>query len=204
MDFIAFDLETTGTVAGVDRIVELGAVRFRNGVAEAAFATMVDPQMPIPVEATRVHKITDDMVIGKPKISELLDSLSEFCQDLPLVAHNAPFDSAFLLSDYRINQVPAPRGLILDTLPLARKVVPGLPNYRLGTLVTHFNIANSDFHRAQEDATYCGELFLHLLKKIQPDISKIELSSLVSLTGRPAFYFPVIERQPRQLDLFGN
>jgi len=203
MDFIAFDLETTGTVAGVDRIVEIGAVRFRNGAPEAAFATLVDPQISIPPEATRVNNITNDMVKGKPTIGDLLDSFTEFCEELPLVAHNAPFDAAFLIADYKANQVPAPKGVIIDTLPIARKLIPGLPNYRLGTLVSHFNIANSDFHRAQEDATYCGELFLNLLKKISSDITQIDIENLISLTGKPAFYFPVIERQPKQLDLFG-
>lgn len=106
------------------------------------------------------------------------------------------------MADYKTHQIPAPKGIILDTLPIARKILPGMPNYRLGTLVTHFKIANSDFHRALEDATYCGELFLHLLKKVGSDISRIDLQNVVSLTGRPANYFPVIERQPKQLDLF--
>lgn len=95
MDFIAFDLETTGTVAGVDRIVELGAVRFLNGVPEAAFATLVNPGILIPPEATRVNKITDDMVSGKPYIIDLLDALTDFCGELPLVVHNAPLIQPF-------------------------------------------------------------------------------------------------------------
>lgn len=204
MDFVAFDLETTGVVAGVDRIVELGAVRFVGGVPEAVFATLVDPQIPIPPDATRVNKITNDMVAGKPLIESLLDGLTEFCGELPMVAHNAPFDSAFLIADYQKLQVPAPAGIILDTLPMARKILPGMPNYRLGTLVAHFNIANSDFHRAEEDATYCGELLLNLIKKVSgSDNRLVEIENLVALTGRPELRFPIIERQPKQLDLFG-
>jgi DNA polymerase-3 subunit epsilon len=202
MDFVAFDLETTGTVAGVDRIIELGAVRFINGSPEAVFATLVNPGMSIPPEATRINKITDEMVRGKPTITELLDGFTDFCGNLPLVAHNAPFDAAFLAADYQAHQIPAPSGIILDTLPIARKVLPGMPNYRLGTLVTHFKIANTEFHRAQEDATYCGELFIQLLKKINSNITQIDLQNLVSLTGRPAYFFPIIERQPKQLELF--
>lgn len=204
MDFIAFDLETTGTMAGVDRIVEVGAVRFKEGIVDAVFATLVDPQMIIPIEATRVNHITNDMVKGKPTINELLEGLTSFCADLPLVAHNAPFDIGFLLADYQAHKTPAPAGVVLDTLPIARKVLPGLPNYRLGTLVTHFNIANSDFHRAQEDATYCGELFLNLIKKIHNPEEIVDLTKLVALTGRPEYRFPIIERQPKQLDLFSQ
>lgn len=203
MDFIAFDLETTGTVAGVDRIVEIGAVCFKNGAPASYFSSLVDPEISIPIEASRVNKITDDMVKGQPKIYDLLEPLSDFCRSLPLVAHNAPFDTAFLVTDFKSYHTPAPSGLILDTLLLARKMLPGLPNYRLGTLVSHFNLPSGEFHRAHEDATYCGHIFIELLKKLKYPETPINIENLISLTGKPATYFPVIERQPRQLDLFG-
>jgi len=68
MRFIAFDLETTGTLPGVDKIVEVGAVRFINGEIDAVFSTLVDPLRAIPAAASRVNGISDDMVLGKPKI----------------------------------------------------------------------------------------------------------------------------------------
>ena len=126
MRFIAFDLETTGTVPGVDQIVEIGAVRFNNGVVESVFSTLVDPRRSIPPGATAVNGITDDMVIGKPRIESLLTSFAEFCEDLPMVAHNAPFDTQFLLSDIKKHEMPAPLGVVLDTLPISRKVFPGI------------------------------------------------------------------------------
>src|SRR5690606_32807161 len=95
MRFIAFDLETTGTLPGVDRIVEIGAVRFVNGEIDGVYSTLVDPQMPMPAGASAVNGITDEMLQGKPKIEELLSSLSEFCGDDILVAHNAAFDTQF-------------------------------------------------------------------------------------------------------------
>ncbi len=64
MRFIAFDLETTGTVPGVDRIVEIGAVLIDNGQVQAVFSTLINPQIPIPPGATAVNKITNDMVAG--------------------------------------------------------------------------------------------------------------------------------------------
>ena len=72
MRFIAFDLETTGTVPGVDKIVEIGAVRFIDGVPEAIFATLIDPLRPIAPGATAVNGISDDMVKGKPTIDKIL------------------------------------------------------------------------------------------------------------------------------------
>src|SRR6516165_2329780 len=134
MRFIAFDLETTGTLPGVDKIVEIGAVRFVDGAVEGVFSTLVDPLRSIPAGASAVNGITDDMVIGKPKIEELLAPLTEFCGTDMMIAHNATFDYGFLTADYTRFEIPAPRGVVLDTWPMAKKVLPGLVNYKLGTL----------------------------------------------------------------------
>lgn len=203
MKFIAFDLETTGTVPGVDQIVEIGAVKFDQGQPVAVFSTLVDPLRPIPPGASAVNGITDDMVKGKPLIESLLPAFSEFCEDSILVAHNAPFDAQFLISDIKKFETPAPLGLILDTLPIARKVFPGLPNYKLGTLVQHLKIPTTDFHRAEEDASYCGHLFFQMLKRISIGGQAPKIENLVALTGKPELRFPQISRQPKQMDLFG-
>lgn len=202
MRFIAFDLETTGIVPGVDTIVEIGAVRFVDGHIESVFSTLVDPKKPIPPGASRVNGISDDMVKGKPVIQDLLIPLSEFCGDDIMVAHNATFDAQFLTASIKKFEMPAPKGLVLDTLALSRKIIPGLPNYKLGTLVQHLNIPTTDFHRAEADATYCGELFLHLLRKISGGGLQVPLVNLLSLNGKTELRFPQIERQPKQLDLF--
>lgn len=204
MRFIAFDLETTGTVPGVDQIVEIGAVRFIDGQPEAIFATLIDPRRPIPPGASAVNGITDDMVRGKPLIEDILPSLAEFCGEEAMVAHNAPFDSQFLIADIKKFEVPAPKGVILDTLPIARKVFPGLPNYKLGTLVQHLKIPTTDFHRAEEDASYCGHLFFQMMKRISIGGQPPQIGNLIALTGKPEQRFPQIVRQPKQMDLFGN
>lgn len=201
MIFIAFDLETTGTVAGVDQIVEIGAVKFNNGEVEAVFSTLIDPLIPIPPGATAVNGITNDMVKGQPKIETILEAFSEFCGDLPMVAHNAPFDTQFLVADYKKHEMPTPRGVILDTLPISRKVFPGLANYKLGTLVQHLKLPSGQFHRAEEDASYCGRLFVELVKRITVNGQPPALTNLVALTGKPEYKFPVIEKKPKQLDL---
>ncbi len=199
MRFIAFDLETTGTVSSVDRIVEVGAVRFVDGLPDAIFSTLVDPQIPIPPGASRINQIYDSMVQGKPTIETLLESLTEFCGDDVLVAHNAPFDVQFLISDYKKYELPTPRGVVLDTLPMSRKVFPGLANYKLGTLVQHLKIQATEFHRAEEDASHAGQLFLEILKQTTVNAEPPDISNLVLLTGKPAYYFPIIEKKPRQL-----
>ena len=204
MNFIAFDLETTGTVPGVDQIVEIGAVRFVNGKPDAIFATLIDPLRSIPPGASRVNGITDDMVRGKPTIDTILESFAEFCMDEPVVAHNAPFDSQFLIADIKKHEMAAPKGVILDTLPIARKVFPGLANYKLGTLVQHLKIPTTDFHRAEEDASYCGHLFWQMMQRISVRGQMPALENIIALTGKPEQRFPQIIRQPKQLDLFGS
>jgi DNA polymerase-3 subunit epsilon len=202
MRFIAFDLETTGTLPGVDKIVEIGAVRFVNGEVDAVFSTLVDPLRSIPAGATRVNGITDDMVVGKPKIEELLEPLSEFCADDHLIAHNAVFDYGFLNADYVRHEKRTPRGVVLDSYPMAKKVYPGLANYKLGTLVQHLGIEAKGFHRAEADATYVAHLLLKMIEKISgSQMNWPPIENLVALTGKAEVRFPVIEPQPKQLNL---
>lgn len=202
MRFIAFDLETTGTVVGADAICEIGAVRFVDGHIDAIYSTLVDPRRPIPPGASAVNGITNDMVAGKPFIEDILESFSEFCGTDILVAHNASFDSQFVIAEIKKHELPGPRGAVIDTLPIARKVLPGLPNYKLGTLVQHFKIPSSEFHRAEADATYCGRVFLELVKRISVNGQPPALENLIALTGKPEFRFPVIEKKPKQMDFF--
>jgi DNA polymerase-3 subunit epsilon len=202
MRFIAFDLETTGTLPGVDKIVEIGAVRFVDGAVEGVFSTLVDPLRSIPAGASAVNGITDDMVIGKPKIEELLRPFTEFCGHDVLIAHNAAFDYGFLNADYTRFEIPTPRGVVLDSYPMAKKVFPGLVNYKLVTLVQHLQIEAKGFHRAEGDATYCAQLLMKMVERITGSPTAWPpLENLVALTGRAELRFPIIEPQPKQLSL---
>ncbi len=202
MRFIAFDLETTGTLPGVDQIAEIGAVMFNEqGIPETIVATLINPGVPMPEAASRVNGITDEMLVGKPLITDVLDAFAEFCGDEILVAHNAAFDAQFLTADIKKHETTAPRGVVLDTLPIARKVYPGLANYKLGTLIQHLGIPSTNFHRAEEDASYCGQLFHKMITRLSPNGVEPTLATLVSLTGKPEMRFPQIEKQPKQLGL---
>ncbi len=201
MRFISFDLETTGFISGVDRIVEIGAVRFINGVPDAIFATLVNPQRDIPEAASRVNGITNDMVADKPTVEKLLAPFAEFCGDDIIVAHNAPFDFQFLCADIEKYEAKAPRGVVLDTCMIARKVFPGLPNYKLGTLVQHLEIPAANFHRAEEDAHYCGHLFVKTIHKMTGGLVFPPIENLVTLSGKAELRFPQITPKPKQLNL---
>jgi DNA polymerase-3 subunit epsilon len=202
MKFMAFDLETTGTRPSADMIVEVGAVRFDGNEITGSFGMLVDPGIPIPVDASAVNGINDEMVRGKPAIGDVLGSFADFCGELPLVAHNAPFDYKFLLADIKLHQSRAPKGVVLDTLPLARRVFPGLPNYRLGTLVRHFQIPSGTLHRAEDDSACCGLLFARILETLEQRGTPCCESELVTMTGKEALRFPQYAPRPDQLDLF--
>ncbi len=188
MDFVSFDLETTGTLSHADQIVELGAVRFENGELKESYQQLVSIDIPIPEQASAVNGITDEMLKGQPPIKEVLPSFAQFCGNSLLVAHNAPFDFQFLRRAIEEQEAPAPTGSVLDTCQLARKSFPGLANYKLSTLCRYLKIKGSGFHRAKNDALHCGYLFTHILKK--NSLSTNDVQELIRLSGRQALKFP--------------
>ena len=157
--FVAFDLETTGLTPVVDRIVEIGAVRFRADEVIDTFQALVDPEMPISPGATATNGITDDMVKGQPTIEKVLPRFMDFLgQDIP-VAHHAPFDVGFLAYDIsRLNLTPADRP-VLDICTIPKSLFPHAHGYRLENLVMFLDIPTGVLHRALTDAEACMGLF---------------------------------------------
>jgi DNA polymerase-3 subunit epsilon len=202
MEFIAFDLETTGIQPRTDAIVEIGAVRFNGAEPVDAFCTLVNPGRPIPPEASAVNGITDEMVADQPSVEKVLTDLAEFCGDLPLVAHNAPFDFKFLLNAVETHKAKAPSGVVLDSCALSRIVFPGMINYKLGTLVKHFGFPPGDFHRAEIDSVHCGRLFAKIVESLERGGQSAAVPALLELTKQTLMKFPQYADQPRQLGLF--
>ncbi|MBU0982342.1 MAG: WYL domain-containing protein [candidate division Zixibacteria bacterium] len=160
-DFVAFDTETTGLWAPANRIVELGAVKFRLGSQTSErFQELVNPGRKIPLETVRIHKITDSMVKDADPIKPVLERFIEFCgPDAVLIAHNAPFDISFVGCELDRSDLPLPANPVLDTVDLFRKYRPGLDSYSLLSLARKFKLGRSQNHRAADDAAMVWKLF---------------------------------------------
>ncbi len=164
--WIAFDLETTGLNPQVDRIVEIGAVRFDStGREVAAFERLVNPRRPSHPRARAVHGIDDAELAKAPPAEDVLPEFFEFLGDPDLtilLAHNAGFDAAFLGAELaRLGRAMPGHGVI-DTLALARRGLPHLPSHRLDGLARHLGLDPYGPHRALADSRRVMSLWLAL------------------------------------------
>ena len=150
-EFCAFDLETTG-LSAFSKIVEIGAVRFPFGGDAVTFSTFVNPGQGIPAEATAVHGITDSMVAGAPSAAEALPGLVDFSEGCVMLAHFARFDVGVLSLEMARSACPFPSNPVIDTVDVARRFLPGLRNYKLGTLTSQLGLESRGLHRALADA----------------------------------------------------
>ena len=161
--FIIFDVETTGLRTGVDRLTEIGAVKYVDGAEKSRFQTFVDPERPIPQNIVELTGITDSMVAGAPKEGEAVRKFFEFCgEGSVLVAHNASFDTEVIRSACERNDIEYNYSHI-DTLVLAQSLISGIKNYKLDTISNHFKLPKFDHHRADEDAGALAAIFEKLL-----------------------------------------
>ena len=165
--FVAFDTETTGLHAS-DRLVELAAVRFRAGLVEDEWSTLVNPGGPIPREATAVHGIRDDDVVRAAPSQEVLPTFLGFIEGAALVAHNAPFDLRVMALELLRAGLPLPDNPVLDTCALSRRLNVEVPNHRLGTLAQAFGVPQGRAHRALTDARVAKELLQAYFRALGP------------------------------------
>ncbi|BBL80696.1 hypothetical protein RxyAA322_25500 [Rubrobacter xylanophilus] len=162
--YVVFDLETTGSSAREGGITELGALKLVRGRVVDRFCTLVYPGRPIEPFVARLTGITDEMVAGAPPAAEVIPRFEEFAEGSVLVAHNASFDCSFVAAARGGCPLPNP---VLDTLRLARLLVPGLRRYRLSALAAHFGVRQAPNHRALADAAATAGVFLHLVRLLR-------------------------------------
>ncbi len=175
--FICFDLETTGLYATNDRITEIGAVKVQNGRIVDSFSTFADPERPIPAKVIQLTGITDSMVKGAPSQKEAVQSFLDFCGDAILVAHNAPFDTGFIRKICQENDMEY-NYTSVDTVAIARKILPDINNVKLDTLAKHFRLGKFNHHRAVDDAEMLTNIFLNLVRVLEKDFDVHDLDGM--------------------------
>jgi predicted DnaQ family exonuclease/DinG family helicase len=155
--FVALDLETTGLSPRLDRMIEVGAVRFRGDEVLASFQSLVRPEVGIPRPVQELTGIRDADVVGAPPPQEVLAELINFVGDSAVVAHSGMFDLSFLVDG------EVERGYeLFDTLDLARIMLPTAPSHSLPHLSRQLGLAHPHPHRALSDADAARQLFRYL------------------------------------------
>ncbi len=169
LSYTVFDTETTGlNPSEGDEIIQLGAARCVNGklLKQESFEQLVNPGRLIPAATIPIHGITQDMVRGKPAITEVLPAFYSFAQDTVLVAHNAAFDMKFLQLQEK-NTGLVFKHPVLDTLLLSAVVHPNQESHRLEAIAERFNITVLGRHTALGDAMLTAEVWLRLVPLLQ-------------------------------------
>ena len=164
--YVVFDIETTGFSAVTDRIIEIGAVKVEDGKITDKFSTFVNPKRPIPFRITELTGITDEMVIGSPDIETILPQFIEFIGDAVLVAHNASFDVGFIEQNCKRQKIEADFTYV-DTVALARVLLPALNRFKLDTVAKALNISLENHHRAVDDAGCTAEIFVKFVQMLK-------------------------------------
>lgn len=197
--FVVFDIETTGLNPSRDGITEIGAVKVENGKIADRFSTFVDPGMPIPEHITKLTGITDAMVAGAPGISRAVGDFLDFAAGLPLVAHNASFDTGFIRHHARQCGIEF-SNTIVDTLQLSRKLFPELNRHKLDIVAKHLGVSLKNHHRAVDDAQATAEIFIKCLEILVDkgavtvgDIDRV-LAGETDLRNLPAYHAILLVR----------
>ncbi len=155
---VYYDTETTGVRPAEDRIIEIAAF---DPVNDRTFTMLVNPQVSIPAEATKIHGINDEMVAEAQTFAEVGKAFAEFCtEEAVLIAHNNDnFDRHFLDNEAKRHELTFPEWEMVDSLKWARKYRPDLPRHSLQFLRQIYGIEENNAHRALDDVVVLHQIF---------------------------------------------
>ncbi len=168
-DGVVVDLETTGLSPETGaRIIEIGAVRIKRGNLAERFQCLMDPGIPLPEETTDITGITMESLHKARTCEEVMPQFLKFVGRKPVIAHRAEFERQFLDAECLRAGLLPPDFRYICTLKIARKRIPGAPNYKLETLVNYLDLPiEGSFHRALTDAIATAHLWLHLQRLVK-------------------------------------
>ena len=189
--FAVLDVETTGLSAEQgDRVCEIGAIKLRAGKEIERYHSLIHPGIPIPEEARKIHRISDEMLKEAPAFAAVARPLREFLAGTVMIAQNARFDLGFINAEF----VRAGHGKlaipVVDTVALARRVRPGLSGYSLDRLAHHFQITVDSRHRSIGDCEVTVRVFLECLRTLRQKGEVRSVEDLVKRGGCAAISVP--------------
>ena len=170
-DYVALDLEMTGSSAKDDRIIEIGMVKVIGKNVADEYTTLVNPGIKIPERITEITGINNHMLEGKPLISEIIGDVLEFIGDYPILGHSIICDFSFLKKACVNNNLKFEKNGI-DTLKLARKFLPELPGKSLTKICEFYGINDGKEHRALYDAHKASEVYLIFCEQFRDEMEK--------------------------------
>ncbi len=172
---VALDLETTGLNNKSDRIIEVGAVKFRGGEVINTISMLVNPHKKLNRFIIGLTGITQEDVDGAPSWDSVVSDVASFIGNYPMVGHRVSFDAGFL----KTHNAPV-SGPLYDTYELASVLLPGGPDYSLGGMSSRFGFTHENPHRALSDALATRDLFLMFLEQMN-DVDAAVLRQFVRL-----------------------
>ena len=165
---IVLDFETTGlSPNGGDRAIEIGAVRIEKGKVRERYQSLMNPGKRVPSFIEEYTGITNAMLKTAPPCKTVMAEFADFVEDFDMVAHNASFDSRFLMAECRrIKRKPS--GEFACSMLASRRLYQDAPNHKLGTLVAFHRLpTDGTYHRALADAEMTAHLWLKMLTDIE-------------------------------------
>lgn len=167
--YVVFDFETTGfNAGGADSIIEIGAVKIKDGIIIEKYDELVNPGRKLPQKIIDVTNITDEMLEGKDNEENAVKRFIEWFGDCPMVAHNAKFDVSFLEMAYKKYNLGTFTNPVIDTLELSRTMDNTYARHSLSALVKRYEVPwdESAHHRGDYDAEGTALVFHKMLKKL--------------------------------------
>ncbi len=164
--YVVFDIETTGFSPTNHQIIEIGAVKVKNGVITEKFSEFVNPHVPIPFEIEKLTGIRDDMVLKAEGIETVLPKFLAFSKDAVMVAHNAAFDMSFIYANAKRIGISLKK-TVVDTVGLARILLPSLNKFKLDNVAKALNVSLENHHRAVDDAGATAEIFVKFVRMLK-------------------------------------
>ena len=164
-EYIVFDIETTGLSQKKNKIIEIGAVKVKDGEEIDRFSEFINPEEPIPYSIEQLTSITDEMVMHAPTVDVILPKFLEFCGDDIVVAHNAAFDTGFIKKNAKDLGMKFDN-TIMDTMTLSHVLLPELGKFTLDRVCKALNVKNEHHHRAVDDANATAKIFVKLYEML--------------------------------------